>query len=139
MIEQRLMGDDVEVDVDYQPSKRIRNESFDFAAPVQLDDKSLADLLCDETLPLIYGDDTFDNCFLKCVEQWKEDDEEEEEEEEEKEEVKEEVVEIDPEESLLKTGKVFVPTEVGTRLSNRTKPTGFIDVMYNLQSSVPNV
>ena len=119
--------------VDFQPTKRSRSESFDFGAPIKLDDKTMADLLCDETLPLIYGDDTFDQCFLKCVEQWKEDDEEEEEKE------KENVVAIDPEESLLKSGKVFVPTEVGTRLSNKTKPTGVIDVMYNLQSSVPNV
>ena len=142
-LEQQLMGDvdgilecfDISVPsatetlvyVGYQPNKRLRSspniigtdESFDFSAPVDFDEIALAEILNDESIPLISGaDEQFDDAFLQCIEKWEDNNEEE------------------PIESLLQNGKLFVPTNVDNRLSDKTGTTSVIEDVRLPQPSV---
>lgn len=140
-LEQQLMGDvdgilecfDISVPsatetlvyVDYQPNKRLRSspniigndETFDFSAPVDFDEIALAEILNDESIPLISGaDEQFDDAFLQCIEKWEDihvDDEVN--------------TAKEPIESLLQNGKLFVPTNVDNRLSDKTASTSSIE------------
>jgi len=148
-LEQQLMGDvdgilecfDISVSsatetlvyVDYQPNKRLRSspniigndETFDFSAPVDFDEIALAEILNDESIPLISGaDEQFDDAFLQCIEKWEDVHEDE---------VK---TEKEPLESLLKNGKLFVPTNVDNRLSDKTGTTSVIEDLRVPQPSV---
>ena len=148
-LEQQLMGDvdgilecfDISVSsatetlvyVDYQPNKRLRSspniigndETFDFSAPVDFDEIALTEILNDESIPLISGaDEQFDDAFLQCIEKWEDVHEDE---------VK---TEKEPLESLLKNGKLFVPTNVDNRLSDKTGTTSVIEDLRVPQPSV---
>ena len=142
-LEQQLMGDvdgilqcfDISVPsatetlvyVDYQPNKRLRSspniigndETFDFSTPVDFDEIALTEILNDESIPLISGaDEQFDDAFLQCIEKW------------------EDVHDEEPLESLLKNGKLFVPTNVDNRLSDKTGTTSVIEDLRVPQPSV---
>ena len=119
--------------VDYQPNKRLRtspniicnDESFDFGAPVVFDDIALAEIINDESIPLISSaDEQFDEAFLQCIEQWEDSHDDE---------VK---TTKEPIESLLKNGKLFVPTNVNNRLSDKTSTTSVISDVPMPQPSV---
>jgi len=148
-LEQQLMGDvdgilecfDISVPsatetlvyVDYQPNKRLRStpniigndETFDFSAPVDFDEIELAEILNDESIPLISGaDEQFDDAFLQCIEKW--------------EDIHDDDVKTakEPIESLLQNGKLFVPTNVVDRLSDKSASTSSIEDVRVPQPSV---
>ena len=122
--------------VDYQPNKRLctspnvicDDERFDFGAPVEFDDNALAEIIGDESIPLIdVTDDYFDAAFLECIEKW------EDLHDESAKTVKDK---SEPADSLLKNGKLFVPTDVDNRLSNKIANVSVLESVPKPQPSV---